>query len=283
MLSLNSLPTTTYLLKYLLFIFVIVHCNIFVAVYCDQDDSSESYPKDYLCNNGTTFACICYQKDNSLIRNFTPCSVFFGESTLPVVKIVLNATNLENKIKTSKGHESYENYFKRRIIGATLTAYCENSTNECLNTMLPIQASRIVLLKISCGAQRLSEIYYVVTQQLGQNIVSSRNTMPPTKIIQIINARLKVKPILLGHAKLVSHEKDYIDSSHFLVDAFNKTINGVDDSDDGGGESSPNSADSNDDASGDYFARNMAFFIVIIVLGIIVGIIYFIAIIKAVR
>lgn len=90
------------------------------------------YPHDYLCNNGTEHACICYERDESLRDLYMKCDRFLEVRTLPVVALWIKQLDMTAILYSG---EPYEKYFKRRV-ARIVSRYCEHQANQCPGTSL---------------------------------------------------------------------------------------------------------------------------------------------------
>lgn len=125
---------------------IMISCLLFVVVGLQLASSASVlhegtniYPHDYLCNNGTEHACICYERDESLRPFYMKCDRFLEVRTLEVVAMWIRQLDMTAIIYSG---EPYERYFKRKV-ARIVSRYCEHKANECPGTSLRLsQVSR---------------------------------------------------------------------------------------------------------------------------------------------
>lgn len=162
------------------------------------------------------------------------------------------------ELKPNKDITKHEEYFKPTIVATLIERYCMNGTHECIGTTLPIDYSNVIVLKLTYSneQQRQATVYYTVAKPRNPKLLTVNNTMTPEKIVHILNLTLDKRPDIIGQAKILEHT-----SAEITVDG---AITVAKD-------------------SYDHFHENIVFFIFLIVLGLIVGAIYVIAIVKVIR
>lgn len=150
----------------------------------------------------------------------------------------------------------YEEFFKQRLVSSLLTIYCMNGTHQCLGTTLPIRESNVVVLNLTSDGLEQSTIYYTVAKPRHPLELTSDTVLDPDKIIHILNLTLAKPLSWLRHATIIEHV-----SAEITVDGSIKVVK----------------------ESSDNFHENIVFFIFLIVLGLLVGLIYIVAIAKVIR
>lgn len=126
-------------------------------------------------------------------------------------------------------NESYHQYFRRRIANI-MSRYCEEHPNECVDTnveqttILSINNNKasynkqllidedekepiftqenVVLLKVVFGEKNRTDVFFVVTKNLENNLLNSTVIIEPAKIKYIMSSQLAPLSRVLGGIRI---------------------------------------------------------------------------------
>uniref|UniRef100_A0A914XG22 J domain-containing protein n=1 Tax=Plectus sambesii TaxID=2011161 RepID=A0A914XG22_9BILA len=156
------------------------------------------YPHDYLCNNGTEHACICYERDNSLGELYLKCERFLEVRTLPVVALSIKQLDMTAILYSG---EPYEAYFKRRV-ARTVSRYCEHKANQCPGTSLRLSQDNVVILAVECASNNETVIRFVVTKARNVGSLTPLMIIQPSRVVGILSGQLGPLERVLGGVKI---------------------------------------------------------------------------------
>uniref|UniRef100_A0A915IXE4 Uncharacterized protein n=1 Tax=Romanomermis culicivorax TaxID=13658 RepID=A0A915IXE4_ROMCU len=170
--------------------------------------STAANEKDYVCNNGTQFECLCYKGDGQLAKQYPDCHAFLGEQTLLIMQISLKFDTVKNGMVDRR---KYERIFKRYIIANLITKYClrqgHQKSKHCRHLDLPVPVENVVILKIFCAEGHVSVVDMAMVEKSDQKLLTNVNTVSPAFLIKVVNASLRRRS--LKHVKLIDTGTTY--------------------------------------------------------------------------
>uniref|UniRef100_A0A914XSP6 Uncharacterized protein n=1 Tax=Panagrolaimus superbus TaxID=310955 RepID=A0A914XSP6_9BILA len=187
----------------------------FSSCSCRGLNNPNSDRPDFVCNNDGSHKCVCNRFSGNLDKEVTECTQFLGVPSVPAIKIILHKVNLEAHLHTN---ETYQQYFRRRIANL-ISQFCERQAHECPGTPLripkvetetttklflddeyepPITQDNVVILRVNFLDHDQTELYFVVTKDSRVQILSQDTLMEPSKIKLILSAQIGPLSRVLG-------------------------------------------------------------------------------------
>lgn len=223
---------------------------------------------DILCNDDTsdhrTFACVCYAADLSLTNAYPDCYSFLISETLPALRLTLASTNGQGTLESLSRQSvplngvriSYEYYFKRKVSNI-LANYCAEERHHCKSISRTIHPNNVLILQLSCADDDHHNhfiIDYTILKSLDTQNLTEASVVEPGLVLAALKPKLrKTIPYTI-----IDHQPHNI----VLLD---------------------DEAQDNKTKWQRLWKENIGFISALIVVGVLVAVVYIIAIFKAIR